>query len=82
VLESHAVDPLPGRRVLGGQRMKQTSACCRREVEARGDEGGVALKVGNHRETIAAVLLRASGYEGAHDVCEGDRTGGKRAVFG
>lgn len=61
--------------------MKQTSACWR-VVEERGDEGGVALKVGNHRETIAAVLLRASGYEGAHYVCEGDMTGGKRAVFG
>ena len=75
------VDPLPGRRVLGGQRVKQASACYGRVVGERGDEGGVALKAGNHRETIAAVLLRAGGYEGAHWVCEGDRTGGKRAVF-
>ena len=49
-LHHHAVDSLPGRRALGGQREGQASACCQRVVEERGDEGGVAwtLRAGNH----------------------------------
>ena len=58
-MHHHAVDSLPGRRALGGQREGQASACYQRVVEERGDEGCVAWtpRAGN----IAAVL-RAGGY--------------------
>ena len=34
--------------------------------------GVLEVWAGNHLETLAAMLLRAGGYEGAHHICAGD----------